>query len=134
MNQTYAAELVRRLAPDLKGELTVQPILPLQIKLHLERLKLMELIRAASEAKPRSLSPPPKWKHTSPAERERRAGARDRASEFRCLGNSRGEALGTRDRQFPEFSSSKPPSPAVALWNHQSNLTPEVLFCALTAD
>ncbi len=54
MNQTYAAELVRRLAPELKSELAVQPILPLQIKLHLERLKLMELIRATSEAKPRA--------------------------------------------------------------------------------
>lgn len=54
MNQTYAAELVRRLAPELKGELAVQPILPLQIKLHLERLKLMELIRATSGAKPRA--------------------------------------------------------------------------------
>ena len=54
MNQTYATELVRRLAPELKGELAVQPILPLQIKLHLERLKLMELIRATSGAKPRA--------------------------------------------------------------------------------
>jgi hypothetical protein len=54
MNQTYAIELVRRLAPALKDELAVQPILPLQIKLHLERLKLMELIRATSDAKPRA--------------------------------------------------------------------------------
>jgi hypothetical protein len=54
MNHTFAAELVRRLAPDLKDELSVQPILPLQIKLHLERLKLMELIRATSEAQPRA--------------------------------------------------------------------------------
>jgi hypothetical protein len=53
MNQTYATELVRRLAPELKGELAVQPILPLQIKLHLERLKLMEIIRAANGTKPR---------------------------------------------------------------------------------
>jgi hypothetical protein len=52
MNRTYATELVRRLASELKQELTVQAILPLEIKLHLERLKLMELIRAASE-KPR---------------------------------------------------------------------------------
>jgi hypothetical protein len=49
MNQTYAAELVRRLAAELKEELNVQPILTLQIKLHLERLKLMELICAANE-------------------------------------------------------------------------------------
>ena len=49
MNQTYATELVRRLAPELKQELTVQAILPLEIKLHLERLKLTELIGAASE-------------------------------------------------------------------------------------
>jgi hypothetical protein len=53
MNQTYATELVRRLAPELKQELTVQAILPLEIKLHLERMKLMELIGAASETKPR---------------------------------------------------------------------------------
>jgi hypothetical protein len=57
MNQTYATELVRRLAPELKDALAVQPILPLQIKLHLERLKLMELIRAASETKPRATVP-----------------------------------------------------------------------------
>ena len=56
MNHTYAFELARRLAPELKEELAVQPILPLQIKLHLERLKLMELIRAASDTKPRALS------------------------------------------------------------------------------
>jgi hypothetical protein len=54
MNQTYATELVRCLAPELKDALAVQPILPLQIKLHLERLKLMELIRATSEAQPRA--------------------------------------------------------------------------------
>ena len=46
MNLTYATELVRRLAPELKQELTVQAILPLEIKLHLERLRLMELICA----------------------------------------------------------------------------------------
>ena len=49
MNQTYATELLRRLAPQLKEELAMQPILPLEIKLHLERLKLMELIHAAGE-------------------------------------------------------------------------------------
>ena len=49
MSKTFAAELVRRLAPDLRNELVVQSILPLEIKLHLERLKLTELIRAASE-------------------------------------------------------------------------------------
>ena len=54
MNQTFATELVRRLASDLKDELSVQPILPLQIKLHLERLKLTELIRATSGAQPRA--------------------------------------------------------------------------------
>ena len=47
MSKTFAAELVRRLAPDLRNELVVQSILPLEIKLHLERLKLTELIRAA---------------------------------------------------------------------------------------
>jgi hypothetical protein len=57
MNQTYATELVRRLAPELKDALAVQPILPLQIKLHLERLKLVELICAASAKKPRALNP-----------------------------------------------------------------------------
>ena len=56
MNQTYAFELVRRLAPELKEELAVRPILPLQIKLHLERLKLMELIRSARDTKPCVLS------------------------------------------------------------------------------
>jgi len=56
MNRTYATELLRRLAPQLKEELAVQPILPLEIKLHLERLKLMELIHAAGE-KPRVLIP-----------------------------------------------------------------------------
>ena len=63
MNRTYATELVRRLAPELKQELTVQAILPLEIKLHLERLRLMELISAACETKPRAavLTPrPPK--------------------------------------------------------------------------
>jgi hypothetical protein len=49
MNRTYAAELMRRIAPELKGECGVQPILPLEIKLHLERLKLMELVRDLGE-------------------------------------------------------------------------------------
>ena len=57
MNSTYATELVRRLAPELKQELTVQAILPLEIKLHLERLRLTELICAASETKPRVTVP-----------------------------------------------------------------------------
>ena len=57
MNQTYATELVRRLAPELKDALALQPMLSLQIKLHLERLKLTELIRAASEEKPRVTVP-----------------------------------------------------------------------------
>ena len=47
MHKTYATELVRRIAPNLKGEFAVQPLLSLEIKLHLERLKLMELIRAS---------------------------------------------------------------------------------------
>jgi hypothetical protein len=42
---------MRRIAPELKGEFAVQPLLPLEIKLHLERLKLMELIHSASETK-----------------------------------------------------------------------------------
>ena len=60
MSKTFAAELMRRLAPDLRGELPVQPILPLEIKLHLERLRLMELIRASSEknAPPDGEQPP----------------------------------------------------------------------------
>ena len=57
MNPTYAAEFIRRVAPALKGECGVKPILPLEIKLHLERLKLTELIRAASEEKPRVTVP-----------------------------------------------------------------------------
>ncbi len=52
MNRLFAVELVRRLAPELKQELGVRAILPLEIKLHLERLKLTELICAATE-KPR---------------------------------------------------------------------------------
>lgn len=51
MNQTYATELFRRLAPTLKDEYVVQPLVPLEIKLHLERLKLTELIRATGEKK-----------------------------------------------------------------------------------
>jgi hypothetical protein len=58
MNETFAAELVRRVAPELRGEFAVQPILPLEIKLHLERLKLMELIRASDEKKARPESQP----------------------------------------------------------------------------
>ena len=54
MNPTYAAEFIRRVAPALKGECGVQPILPLEIKLHLERLKLMELIRELGEKSLRS--------------------------------------------------------------------------------
>jgi hypothetical protein len=54
MDQTYAAELMRRIAPELKGACAVQPILPLEIKLHLERLKLMELIRDLAEKNPRA--------------------------------------------------------------------------------
>jgi hypothetical protein len=49
MNEAFAAELVRRVAPELRGELAVQPVLPLEIKLHVERLKLMELIRTSNE-------------------------------------------------------------------------------------
>jgi hypothetical protein len=60
MNKTYATELVRRIAPDLRGEFAVQPVLSLEIKLHLERLKLMELIRASREknARPAAESQP----------------------------------------------------------------------------
>jgi hypothetical protein len=54
MNRTYAAELMRRIAPELKGECGVQPILPPEIKLHLERLKLTELIRELGEKSLRS--------------------------------------------------------------------------------
>ena len=50
MDQKYALELVRRIAPQLIGEIAVQPLLPLEIKLHLERLKLVELIHSTSEA------------------------------------------------------------------------------------
>jgi hypothetical protein len=53
MDEAFATELVRRIAPELRGEFAVQPILPLEIKLHLERLKLMELIRASDEKKAR---------------------------------------------------------------------------------
>jgi len=56
MNKTYATELVRRIAPDLRGEFDVQPILSLEIKLHLERLKLMELIRASREKNARPVA------------------------------------------------------------------------------
>ena len=54
MNPTYAADFIRRVAPALKGECGVKPILPLEIKLHLERLKLMELIRELGEKSLRS--------------------------------------------------------------------------------
>ena len=37
------------MSPALKGEFAVQPLLPLEIKLHLERMKLMELIRSTGE-------------------------------------------------------------------------------------
>lgn len=56
MNQTYASELVRRLAPDLQAGLVVQPLLPLHIKLQLERLRLIELIGGARE-KPGATDP-----------------------------------------------------------------------------
>lgn len=58
MNQTYATELVRRLAPTLKVEFVVQPVVPLEIKLHLERLKLTELIRATGEKTTRAAVDP----------------------------------------------------------------------------
>lgn len=60
MHKTYATELVRRIAPTLKGEFAIQPVLSLEIKLHLERLKLMELIRASREknARPAAESQP----------------------------------------------------------------------------
>jgi hypothetical protein len=58
MNHTYAAELVRRLAPKLKDEFVVQPVVPLEIKLHLERLKLTELIRSTGEKKTRAAVDP----------------------------------------------------------------------------
>jgi hypothetical protein len=54
MDNTFAAELVRRIAPVLRGELAIQSALPLEIKLHLERLKLMEQIRASNEKDARS--------------------------------------------------------------------------------
>ena len=54
MDKAFATELVRRIAPVLRGELAIQPVLPLEIKLHLERLKLMEQIRASNEKDARS--------------------------------------------------------------------------------
>ena len=54
MSKTFAAELIWHIAPELRGAFAVQPVLPLEIKLHLERLKLTELIRAASETVTRS--------------------------------------------------------------------------------
>jgi hypothetical protein len=51
MNRTFAAELVRRIAPKLKAEFAVQPVVPLDIKLGMERLKLAELVREAAEKK-----------------------------------------------------------------------------------
>lgn len=49
---TYAFELVRRFSPHLQAKVDVQLILPLHIKLQLERLRLIELIGAAGEKKP----------------------------------------------------------------------------------
>jgi hypothetical protein len=45
------------MSPELKAKFAVQALLPLEIKLHLERLKLMELIHSTSETK--TLRPSP---------------------------------------------------------------------------
>ena len=56
MDKAFATELVRRIAPVLRGELAIQPVLPLEIKLHLERLKLTELIRDLGDSSPGSIA------------------------------------------------------------------------------
>lgn len=46
MTCPFTHELVRRMQPALQGRYSVQDAVPLEIKLQLERLRLMELIRA----------------------------------------------------------------------------------------
>ncbi|MEI9902423.1 MAG: hypothetical protein WDN31_22695 [Hyphomicrobium sp.] len=49
MTFTFTDELVRRMRPNLKGQYAVQSAIPLEIKLRLERLRLMEIIRAEGQ-------------------------------------------------------------------------------------
>jgi hypothetical protein len=59
MNRTFAGELTLRMRPNLQCRYAVQGVVPLQIKLQLERLRLMEIIsaEAARKARPRAMQP-----------------------------------------------------------------------------
>ena len=46
MDVPFTQEFVRRMQPALQGRYSVHDALPLEMKLQLERLRLMELIRA----------------------------------------------------------------------------------------
>lgn len=54
----FTDELVRRMRPVLKGEYGVQSAVPLEIKLRLERLRLMEIIGAEGRRQT-PMRPPP---------------------------------------------------------------------------
>lgn len=49
MAREFGTELLRGMAPRLRAEFEVQPYVPLDIKLWLERLKLAELVRKVSD-------------------------------------------------------------------------------------
>ena len=59
MNRTFAGELLLRMRPSLQCWYAVQGVVPLQIKLHLERLRLMEVVgaEAARKALQRAMQP-----------------------------------------------------------------------------
>lgn len=58
MARDFGTELLRGMAPRLKAEFEVQPYVPLEIKLRLERLKLSELIRAVIEERNKAAPEP----------------------------------------------------------------------------
>lgn len=67
MNNEFTDELLRRLRPTLQRSHVVHGALPLEIKLRLERLRLIEIIRSEGlrEAPPRL--PPPVGDRAMPA-------------------------------------------------------------------
>ena len=48
MHEKFAAELIGRMALQLRAEVAAHMAVPLDIKLHLERLRLAELVRGAA--------------------------------------------------------------------------------------
>jgi hypothetical protein len=59
MNKTFAGELLLRMRPGLQCWCAAQSVVPLQIELRLNRLRLMEVIRAeaARKAQRRAVQP-----------------------------------------------------------------------------